>query len=76
MSYDLTEDEIDLVKSLTPYPKFYPEEFENSLSYLASIKVAAFHNSGWTKGSEHQKAINWIKSLQPPRIKTCKGCSA
>ena len=74
MSYDLTEEEIDLVKSLTPNTRYYPPEFENELNYLASLKIAAKHSTGWTVGSEHQKALVWLKSLQPPRIKTCKGC--
>lgn len=73
MSYNLTEDEIDLVKSLKPYPKFYPD-YVNELEYLASLKIAAKHPSGWATGSEHHLAMNWLRSLQPSRIKQCKGC--
>ncbi len=74
MSYNLTEDEIYLLKTLTPYPRWFGAEFENSLNYLLSVGIAAKHQTGWARGSEHQLALNWIKSLQPPRIKTCKGC--
>lgn len=76
MSFELTEDEIDLLKRLTSYPQRYPTEFDNSLNYLATLRIAAKHSSGWAKGSNHQNAINWLKSLQPHRVKTCKGCGA
>lgn len=72
--FDLDEDEKDLVKSLTPYPKWFGAEFENSLNYLAGLKIAAKHATGWTKGAEHQAALNWLASLKPPRVRTCKNC--
>lgn len=74
--YNLTEEEIAILKDLTAYPKLYSSEYDNELNYLASLKLAAKHSTGWTKGSEHQKAMTWLKSLKPQRIKTCKGCGA
>lgn len=74
MSYNLTEDEIQLVKELTPYPRAFGAEFENNLNYLATLRIAAKHASGWAKGAEHQAALNWLASLKPPRIRTCRNC--
>jgi hypothetical protein len=74
MTYNLDEDEKELLKTLTSYPRFYPAEFENNLNYLATLRIAAKHSSGWTKGAEWQQAINWLASLKPPRIRTCKNC--
>lgn len=74
MTFDIDETEIDLLKSLTPYPRWFGAEFENSLNYLLSVGIAAKHQTGWTKGYRHQEAINWLASLKPPRIRTCKNC--
>lgn len=74
MTFDFDDSEIELLRTLTPYPRFYPAEFENSLNHMASLKVATRHPNGWSKGSEHQAALNWLKGLQPSRIKTCKSC--
>lgn len=74
MTYNLDEDEKELLKTLTSYPRFYPPEFENNLNYLATLRIAAKHSSGWTKGAEWQQAINWLASLKPPRVRTCKNC--
>jgi len=74
VNYDLNEDEIALVKSLTAYPRLFGAEFENNLNYLASLKIASKHASGWAKGAEWQLAMNWLVSLKPPRIRTCKNC--
>lgn len=75
MTFNLTPEEIDILKQLTPYPKMFGEEVDYELDYLASLKLAARHHNGWTKGANTDHALRWLKSLAPPRIKTCKGCN-
>lgn len=72
--FDLTEEERELLVTLTPYPKLYAPELDNSLNYLYNLQLASKHGVAWAKGAKTDIALNWLKSLKPARIHTCKNC--
>lgn len=71
--FNLNTDEKELLFSLTPYPRAYAPEFENSLNYFNTIQLASNHRGLWAKGAKTDIAISFYKQ-QPSKIYTCKNC--